>query len=63
MEAEKLFDEHLSRRRLIKGAVGVAGIAVLSSGGLGMLSKAEAKGGSTEKWPWPYTKLDPKKTA
>lgn len=63
MEAGKLFDERLSRRGLIKSVVGVAGIAAATAGGLGVFSKAEAKGGSTEKWPWPYEKLDPDKTA
>lgn len=61
--AFKLLGEKLSRRGLIKGAAGAAGLAVLASGGLGLLSNAEAKGGPTEKWPWPYEKLDPEKTA
>jgi hypothetical protein len=63
MEVGKMLDEKLSRRGLIKGAVGVAGIAALASGGLGLLSRAEAKAGPAEKWPWPYEKLDPVKTA
>ena len=37
----------------------IAAIAGIS----GLPSKAHAKGGSTEKWPWPYIKLDPGKTA
>ena len=28
-----------------------------------ILSNAEAKDGPTEKWPWPYVKLDPAQTA
>lgn len=63
MSKETGFCDNLSRRGLIKGAAGAAGIAVLASGGLGLFSKAEAKGGATEKWPWPYVKLDPEKTA
>jgi hypothetical protein len=63
MDSGKLFDEKMSRRGLIKGAAGVAGIAALTASGLGMFSKAEAKGGSTETWPWPYVKLDPAVTA
>ncbi len=63
MEGMEIFEGKLSRRGLIKGAAGAAGIATLALGGLGLLSKAEAKGGSTEKWPWPYEKLDPEKTA
>ncbi|MGC2061789.1 MAG: C-GCAxxG-C-C family protein [Thermodesulfovibrionales bacterium] len=63
MDTEKMLDEKLSRRGILKGAAGAAGIAALTMGGLGLFSKAEAKGGSTEKWPWPYVKLDPDKTA
>jgi hypothetical protein len=63
MEVKEMFDEKLSRRGLLKGAAGAAGIAALASGGLSLFSKAEAKGGPTEKWPWPYVKLDPEKTA
>jgi hypothetical protein len=46
-----------------KFALGAAGIATLSTGGLGGVRKAFAKDGPTEKWPWPYEKLDPVKTA
>jgi anaerobic selenocysteine-containing dehydrogenase len=63
MKVEEMIGEKLSRRGLLKGAAGAAGIAILASGGAGIFSKAEAKGGSTEKWPWPYEKLDPAKTA
>lgn len=51
----------VSRRELIIGAGAVAGAAVLS--GFGALPKSFAKEGPTEKWPWPYVKLDPDKTA
>ncbi len=67
MKDEKMSDEALSRRSLLintgKIALGAAGLVAATSGGLGLISKAEAKGGSTEKWPWPYVKLDPQKTA
>lgn len=66
MEVGKMLDEKLSRRGLIKGAAGTAaviGVVALASGGMGLFSRAEAKEGSTEKWPWPYVKLDPEKTA
>lgn len=63
MEAKKILDGKLSRRGLLKGAAGAAGLATLTMGGLGLFSNAEAKGGATEKWPWPYVKLDPEKTA
>ncbi len=57
----------MSRRSLLinagKCAVGVAGIAVLASAVPGLEPKAEAVGGTTEKWPWPYVQLDPEKTA
>ncbi|MFI5296414.1 MAG: twin-arginine translocation signal domain-containing protein, partial [Thermodesulfovibrionales bacterium] len=63
MEVKEIFDEKLSRRGLLKGAAGAAGIVALASGGLSLFSKAEAKSGPSEKWPWPYVKLDPTKTA
>lgn len=63
MGFEKIFDDNLSRRGLIKGAAGVVGVAALTAGGLGLFQRAEAKEGPTEKWPWPYEKLDPEKTA
>jgi hypothetical protein len=63
MESGKLFDEKLTRRGLIKGAAGVAGIAALTAGGFGLFTRADAKEGPTEKWPWPYEKLDPATTA
>lgn len=61
-----MLKEKLSRRDIILGAGKFAvvgtGIAAVS-GGLSLFSEAEAKGGKTEKWPWPYEKLDPEKTA
>lgn len=62
-------EKDLSRRGLIFGAgklaVGAAGIAALSSGGLGMLSNANAgvTPAAAGTWPWPYEKLDPTETA
>jgi hypothetical protein len=52
----------ISRRDLIAAAGVVAGGAALSNFP-GLIRKAEAKAGPTEKWPWPYVKLDPEKTA
>jgi len=67
MEEKEILDAEMSRRSLLinagKCAVGVAGITALVSGMPGFVSKAEAVGGTTEKWPWPYVKLDPEKTA
>lgn len=51
-----------SRREVIVTTGLLAAGAVLGKMG-SFVSKAEAKGGSTEKWPWPYEKLDPAKTA
>ncbi|HAM53152.1 MAG TPA: hypothetical protein DCP92_21550, partial [Nitrospiraceae bacterium] len=51
---------HLFDSRFLKGA---AGLAALGSGGLNLLNKAEATGGPTETWPWPYVQLSPEKTA
>jgi hypothetical protein len=67
MEEEKVFDTEMSRRSLLinagKCAFGVAGISAIVSAMPGFVSKAHALGGSSEKWPWPYVKLDPDKTA
>jgi hypothetical protein len=51
-----------SRRKVLIGTGALAaGVALTQLGGL--VKKAEATGGKTEKWPWPYKKLDPAKTA
>lgn len=67
MENSKISDAKISRRSLLinagKCAVGVAGITAIASAMPGFVTKAHAIGGSTEKWPWPYVKLDPDKTA
>lgn len=67
MEVKKMLDAEMSRRSLLinagKCAAGVAGITALASAVPGLVSRAEALGGPTEKWPWPYVKLDPAKTA
>ena len=54
--------ERFSRRDFIGVAGAVAVGAAFSRVG-GALSEAEAKSGPVEKWPWPYVKLDPAKTA
>lgn len=51
----------ISRREIIK-STGLLGAGMLLSG-LGGFSKVEAKIGAPKKWPWPYEKLDPAKTA
>ena len=67
MKQKLFFDAEMSRRSLLvnagKCAVGAAGITVLASAVSGLVSEAHAVGGKAEKWPWPYVKLDPEKTA
>lgn len=67
MKLKKLLDGEVSRRDLLIGAgkytLGAAAITAVVSSTPGLRSEAEAVGGSTEKWPWPYVKLDPQKTA
>lgn len=64
MKEERLLDGQVSRRGLLIGAgklaAGAAGIAVVATGGLNLLSKAEAK---ETPLPWPYEKLDPNEVA
>lgn len=59
--------DQVTRRSLLMGtgkcAIGAAAMSVFGSAVPGLVSVAEAQGGSTEKWPWPYVKLDPQKTA
>ena len=56
-----------TRRNFLKGvgslAFGAAGITVLATSLPGLVPDAHATAGPTEKWPWPYVKLDPDKTA
>lgn len=53
---------NMSRRKVLLGTGALAtGVALSHLGGL--IKPAEATGGKTEKWPWPYKKLDPAKTA
>lgn len=52
----------MSRRQVLIGTGALAaGTAVAHVTGL--LRTAAAKDGKNEKWPWPYEKLDPQKTA
>jgi hypothetical protein len=53
----KLLNGKFSRRDLIKSAAGAAGIAALTMGGLGVLSKAEAAKTNPATLPWPYKKF------
>ncbi|MBI5556708.1 MAG: C_GCAxxG_C_C family protein [Deltaproteobacteria bacterium] len=59
---EKVENNGVSRRQMMIGTGALAAGAAMAHFG-GLLKSAEAKDGSTEKWPWPYEKLDPAKTA
>ncbi len=59
MEKNESISMELSRRKLLAGA----GIAALATAFSGRFNPAAAKEGKMEKWPWPYVKLDPDKTA
>jgi hypothetical protein len=57
MDVAEMLDDKVSRRGLIKGAVGVAGVAALTMGGFGFLSKSEAAKKNPATLPYPYKKL------
>lgn len=62
MQDQKNDGKGISRRNVLIGTGALAaGTAVAHLGGL--IKSAGATGGKTEKWPWPYVKLDPAKTA
>lgn len=52
----------ISRRQMLIGTGAIAATAAITQFG-GMLSSAKAKSEAKKKWPWPYVKLDPAKTA
>jgi len=59
-------DETCTRRGFLKNTgmvAATAGITLAASGLPQFAAPAAAKDGSTEKWPWPYEKLDPAVTA
>lgn len=59
---EKMDDNGVSRRQVMIGAGALAAGAAIAHFG-GIVNSVQAKGGSTETWPWPYVKLDPTTTA
>lgn len=66
MKAENVFEARVSRRDLFKAgklAAGAAAIAAVASSTPGLGAVAAAAAVPTQKWPWPYVKLDPLKTA
>jgi len=62
MQHEQEQRSGLSRRQWMLGTGALATTAALSHLS-GWLPSAGAAGGKTEKWPWPYEKLDPTITA
>jgi len=60
-DCESLDSKGIARRRMLAGTGAVAAGAALAHFG-GLVNFAEATGGNTKKWPWPYVKLDPAKT-
>ncbi len=62
MSNENIQKTSVSRRQMLIGTGALATGVMLGQLG-GLVRSAAAKGGSTEKWPWPYKKLDPRKTA
>ncbi len=67
MKKDSLHNTACSRRSLLikagKTAFGMAALTALPAALNASRSTAFASGGATEKWPWPYVKLDPRVTA
>lgn len=63
MDMDKILKEDVSRRGMLKTALGAAGVAALATGGMGLFKGKTAEAAAPQKWPWPYEKLDPAKTA
>ncbi len=59
MNISNAMNTDISRRKLLIGA----GAAAVATAIPGLFRTAAAKEGPTEKWPWPYMKLDADKTA
>ena len=56
-------EEHSASRRKILLGTGAFAAGVALGNLSGLVKPAAATGGKTEKWPWPYEKLDPAETA
>jgi Putative redox-active protein (C_GCAxxG_C_C) len=67
MKLETPLEGEVGRRDVLKKAgrytLGASAFAALASSLPGPRSEAAAAAGPTGKWPWPYVKLDPQKTA
>ncbi|MEN8142476.1 MAG: C-GCAxxG-C-C family (seleno)protein [Thermodesulfobacteriota bacterium] len=59
---ESIDSKGMSRRKMLVGTGALAAGAALAQF-TGALKPAEAKDAKAKKWPWPYKKLDPAKTA
>lgn len=59
---ESIDSKGMSRRKMLVGTGALAAEAALAQF-TGVLKSAEAKDAKAKKWPWPYKKLDPAKTA
>ena len=62
LKVEDLNEKGVARRKILAGAGALAAGAALAQFG-GMVSSATASSPKSNKWPWPYKKLDPAKTA
>jgi hypothetical protein len=67
MKLQEILGGAVGRRDLLREVgrytVGAAAVAGIASAAPGLRAEAGAAGGPTEKWPWPYVKLDPQKSA
>jgi Putative redox-active protein (C_GCAxxG_C_C) len=66
-DLEKRQGPRMGRRDLLAAAgrytMGAAAIGAVAAAVPGPRSEALASGGPSERWPWPYVKLDPQRTA
>ena len=58
-----ILETEVGRRDLLHAAKHALGAAALGAVGASVPGMGAAAGGKTEKWPWPYVKLDPERTA
>src|SRR5512140_1413396 len=63
MKLEELLAARVGRRSLLDAGRYGVGAAALGAIASAVPGEAGAAGGPTEKWPWPYVKLDPARTA
>ncbi len=68
MKDDKVHEGEIGRRALLRKAgaytIGAAGLVAIGSAGCNKGAAPAAQAAvSSQKWPWPYEKLDPQKTA